>query len=265
MKRGLGKGLLDLLEEKEGELLYIDVSRIKPNPFQTRKDFSGIEELAESIKQSGVLQPILLKKNEDGTFTLIAGERRWRAAVKAGMKRIPAIIKNINERESAVITLVENVMREDLSPLELAEDLEKLRVEYNLTHEEIARITGLERSTVTNLLRLLRLPERIKESLHRREINAGQARALLAIKDPKRMMEVFEKIRKRNISVREVEEVARTEKGTKSIEQRVLENTLARYLGTKVVVGKKYLKIYFKSKEELNRLVRILRGGENDE
>jgi len=262
MKRGLGKGLLDLLEEKEGELFYVDVSQIKPNPFQTRRDFTGIDELAESIKQSGVLQPILLRKNEDGTFTLIAGERRWRAALKAGLKRIPAIIKDIDERESAVITLVENVMRDDLSPLELAEDLEKLRTEFSLTHEELAGITGMDRSSITNLLRLLKLPEKIKEALHRGEINAGQARALLSIKDPKRMMDVFEKIKRRNLSVREVEETVKKIKGEKPSEQKVVEEALARFLGTKVVLGKKYLKIYFKDKDELERIIQRLRGGE---
>ena len=260
MKRGLGKGLLDLLEEKEGELLYIDISMIKPNPFQTRRDFTGIEELAESIKQSGVLQPVLVRRDPEG-FTLIAGERRWRAAIKAGLKRIPAIIKDIDDRESAVITLVENVMRDDLSPLELAEDLEKLRREFNLTHEELAKISGMDRSTVTNLLRLLKLPEKIKEALHKGEINTGQARALLSIDDPKKMMEIFEKIKKRNLSVREVEEVARKEKGKKTPEQKVFEETLSRHLGTKVVVGHKYLKIYFRDREELARLIDLLRGG----
>ncbi len=259
MKRGLGKGLLDLLEEGGGELIYVDVSMIRPNPFQVRRDFSGIDELADSIKETGVLQPILLKRDEAG-YMLIAGERRWRAALKAGLRRIPAIVKELNEREAAVITLIENVMRDDLSPIELAEDLEKLRKNYSLSHEELAKISGMDRSSVTNLLRLLNLPKKIKDALHKGEINYGQARALLSIEDPIRMMKVFENLRKANITVRETEDLVRKEKGGKSTEIRVLEEDLSRILGAKVMVGKKVLKIYFKDRKNLERLIEILRG-----
>ncbi len=262
MKRGLGKGLADLLNQPEGELVYLDVSLIKPNPFQPRREFKNLEPLAQSIKENGMLQPVIVRR-KDGEYFLVAGERRWRAAVKAGLKRIPAIVKEVSDREAAALALVENTLREDLSPLEIAEDLEKLRQGFHLSHEELARITGMDRSSVTNLLRLLKLPGKIKEALHRGEISMGQARALLSVQDPGKQMELFERIRKRNMTVRDVEEMVRREKARGERKLSHIEEEISRALGTRVIIGRKVLKIYFRDKEELERILLTLRGGKN--
>ncbi len=262
MKRGLGKGLMDLLEAPEGEFIYLDVSLIKPNPFQPRREFKNIEELAESIKKNGVLQPVLVRK-VDGDYYLVAGERRWRAALKAGLDRIPAIVKEVSDEQAAALALIENTLREDLSPLEIAEDLEKLRKKFNLSHEELARICGMDRSSVTNFLRLLRLPEKIKEALHKGEINMGQARALLSVEDPQRQMELFERIKRRNMTVREVEDLVRRERKRKERIFSQIEEEISRLLGTKVAIGRRVLKIYFRDQDELERILLALQGGKN--
>ncbi len=262
MKRGLGKGLMDLLEAPEGEFIYLDVSMIKPNPFQPRREFKNIDELAESIKKNGVLQPVLVRK-VDGEYYLVAGERRWRAALKAGLERIPAIVKEVSDEQAAALALIENTLREDLSPLEIAEDLEKLRAKFNLSHEELARICGMDRSSVTNFLRLLRLPERIKDALHRGEISMGQARALLSVDDPEKQMELFERIKRRNLTVREVEDLVRREKKKKERAFSQIEEEISRALGTKVIIGRRVLKIYFKDQDELERILLALQGGKN--
>ncbi len=262
MKRGLGKGLADLLQQPEGELVYLDISLIKPNPFQPRREFKNLEQLAQSIRENGLLQPVLVRKS-NGDYYLVAGERRWRAALKAGLKRIPAIIKDVSDKEAAALALIENTLREDLSPVEIAEDLNKLRRNFGLSHEELAKMTGMDRSSVTNLLRLLKLPEKIKEALHRGEISMGQARALLSVEDPKKQMELFERIRRRNMTVREVEELVRREKKERERRLSHIEEEISRALGTKVVIGRRVLKIYFRDREELERILLTLKGGEN--
>ena len=170
MKMALGKGLDALIPEKGGEILYIDVDRIRPGKHQPRKFFDekALKELSASIKEKGILQPIIVSRTGDGTFSLITGERRWRAATLSGLKKIPALIKNVASKDSLEIALIENIQREDLNPIEAAEAFNKLIREFNLTQEELSEKVGKERTTVTNYLRLLKLPDEIKKMLYDR-------------------------------------------------------------------------------------------------
>ncbi len=278
-KKGLGKGLINLLEEelapREGdEFLYIDIDMIKPNPYQPRKRFDeeSLRQLSESLKQNGMLQPVVVMPAEDG-YVLLAGERRWRAAAIAGFDKIPAVIKKISEEKAAEIALIENLLREDLTPLEVASSLEALRQRLGLTHEELAERIGLDRSTVTNFLRILKLPDKIKEALHEGRISMGQAKALLSIEDPELQMKAFEHILRSNMTVREVEALVRRlkkERGQreKDPDVRFLEEHLSQALSTKVEVsfrnGKGFIKIHCRSLEDFERIIKRLEG-ENEE
>lgn len=278
-KKGLGKGLLNLLEEelapKEGdEFLYLDVELIKPNPYQPRTKFdeASLKELSDSIKQNGMLQPIVVMPAENG-YILLAGERRWRAAMMAGVTKVPALVKKVDEEKAAEISLIENLLREDLTPLEVANSLESLRQRLSLTHEELAERIGLDRSTVTNFLRLLKLPAPIKEALHNGEINMGQAKALLSIDDPQLQLKAFEYIKKHNLNVREVEKlVANLKKSDgrpeKDPDLKRLEERLSQALSTRVEVNFRkrsgFIKIYCRSLKDFERIISYLEGKDEE-
>ncbi|MEK6544160.1 MAG: ParB/RepB/Spo0J family partition protein [Elusimicrobiota bacterium] len=225
MNSRLGRGLNALLPMKailtEGQqhvaaslLKEIRVDAIGVSAHQARKTFSEAElhEFAESIKKFGVLEPILVSQKTDGQYTLIAGERRLRASKIAGIEKIPAIIKNLGEKETAFIGLIENVQRQDLNPLEFAQALERMIGEFQLTHQEIADTVGISRSRVTNMLRLLTLPDVIKEYLANGHLNEGQARALLSIENEQERDELARRIAEEqlHLSVRDIERRART-------------------------------------------------------
>jgi ParB family chromosome partitioning protein len=276
MKAALGKGLNALIPEKGEEISYLDVDRIMPGKQQPRRVFheESLKELAASIKEKGVLQPIIVSRTGDGTFNLIAGERRWRASVLAGLKKMPALIKTVASKESLEIALIENIQREDLNPIETAEAFNRLVKDFELTQEDLAVRVGKERATVANYLRLLKLPEEIKTMLYNGSLSMGHARALLSIDGRTRQIEAARKIIKSGLSVREAELLARNiskpqkggEKAQKDPQIASLEEKLIKHLGTKVHIvhrGKKGGKIeieYF-SLDEFDRLFEILMAG----
>lgn len=271
MKTALGRGLDVLIPEKGENIAYIDTARILPGKQQPRKVFNNnaLKELSSSIKEKGVLQPILVSRTGDGSFYLIAGERRWRAATLAGLSKIPAIIKEVDSRESLEMALIENIQREELNPIETAEGFNRLMQEFSLTQEDLADKVGKERATVANYLRLLKLPTEIKEMLYAGKLSMGHARALLAIEGKIEQVEAARKIIKNGLSVREAELLSKKNKKSAKITRdndpqiASLEEKLLRHLGTKVHIAQKNrnkgkIEIEYSSLEELNRLLDIL-------
>lgn len=273
-RKALGRGLSALLREVETTatgLSSVAVDLIDPNPFQPRRAFpeASLKELADSIRSNGVVQPVLLRPI-DSRYQLVAGERRWRAAQLAGLQTIPAVIRQFTDQEALELSLTENLFREDLNPLDVAHGLEVLLENFRLTHEEIAARLGVNRSTVTNTLRLLRLPPRVQEMLARGDIDAGHARALLALDPAAAQAKLAETIAKLGLSVRQVEQMvalratkARGRKGTSgaapldpNVRAAVLE--LERTLGTRVkIVGsakRGRIEIEYFSAEDLQRI-----------
>ena len=199
MKTALGKGLESLIPEKGDEIVYLDIGRIFPGEQQPRKMFrnDSLKELAASIKERGVLQPVIVSRVGDGTFRLITGERRWRASSLAGLKKIPALIKNVASRDSLEIALIENIQREDLNPIEAAEAFNRLITEFNLTQEDLSDRVGKDRATIANYLRLLKFPEEIKSFLYNGSLTIGHAKALLAIEGKANQIDAARKIIKK--------------------------------------------------------------------
>jgi len=275
MKTALGKGLDALIPEKGEEVLHLEINRIFPGE-QPRKIFrdNSLKELAASIKEKGVLQPIIVSRLGDGSFRLIAGERRWRASQIAGLKKIPAIVKNVASKEALEIALIENIQREDLNPVETAEAFNRLLKDFNLTQEELSEKVGKERATVANYLRLLKLPEEIKSLISDGSLSMGHARAVLSIEGRAHQIEAVRKIITKGLSVREAEALAKNislagtkklkgHKAHKAPEIASLEDKLIKSLGTKVRIhhkGKKggKIEIEYYSLDELDRLLEIL-------
>ncbi|MCR4430283.1 MAG: ParB/RepB/Spo0J family partition protein [Tepidanaerobacteraceae bacterium] len=269
-KKGLGKGLGALIPEiarEEENIQEISIKEIRVNQNQPRKHFDEkkIEELAESIKQHGVLQPVILRKRSEG-YELVAGERRWRAAQKAGVEKIPAIVKELSDLDVMEIALIENLQREDLSPLEEAEAYKKLIEEFGMTQEELSKRVGKSRSQIANTVRLLNLDDEIKEMIIEEKLTAGHARALLAVEDKKERLKMAEKISKENMSVRQIEEAVKKktdkkEKKREEINPAILDvsEKLQTTLGTRVKIkgtekrGK--IEIEYYSADELERIL----------
>ncbi len=255
-KQALGKGLgalipdLSLLDDKEKKalgIIEIDLDKIVPNEYQPRKIFSDdkLQELAASIKEQGVIQPIIVHRAVSG-FQLIAGERRWRASRLAGLKTIPALVKEATKREFLEMALIENIQREDLNPLEAAEAYKRLLDEFKLTQEDLAKRVGKERSTVTNFLRLLGLPKEVKHDLATGAISMGHAKALLSLERVRDQLQVATLIVRKSLSVRESEALASRlksppkEKRTgQNQELKAVEEKLRKSLGTKVSITSK--------------------------
>lgn len=273
-KGGLGKGLEALLKDVKpldaGEF-FCDISLIRPNPLQPRKEWDpqAMQELVESIKEKGVLQPILVRPKGDG-YEIIAGERRWRAAIEAGLDKVPVIVKGVSDKEALELALVENLQRQDLNPLEEAEAYRVLIEEFGYTQQEVAQKVGKDRSTVANALRLLKLSAEAKEALRKGQISAGHARVLLSVEDPEGQRMLLRLMLEKGISVREAERLAAKDKGKKKEpvydpDLLQLQEELQSLLGLKVRVkfkGKKgKIELEFKSLEELERVLELLRGG----
>ena len=273
MKTALGKGLDALIPEKGEEIIFIDIERIRPGKQQPRKSFNekALNELSSSIKERGILQPIIVSRTGEGTFNLITGERRWRAATLAGLKKIPALIKNVASKDSLEIALIENIQREDLNPIETADAFNRLIKEFDLTQEVLSEKVGKDRATVANYLRLLKLPDEIKTLLYNGTISMGHARALLSIEGRTLQVEAARKIIKKGLSVRETESlVKKITKPARTSDKKdsqilALEEKLIKQLGTKVRLlhkGKKggKIEIEYYSVDELDRLLEILMG-----
>lgn len=273
-RKALGRGLSALLQEVETQPTAsqeIEIELIDPNPLQPRRDFpeDSLRELAESIRASGVVQPVLVRRAA-ARFQLVAGERRWRAARQAGLKSIPAVVRELSDRDALELALTENLLREDLNPLEVAHAYEALQERFQLTHEEIAARLGANRSTVTNVLRLLRLPHAVQDMIALGTLSPGHARALLSLDSGSAQESLAQLIAKRGLSVRQVESMVAAS-GTVQSKQKPIEaraepdpNTRAailemeRTLGTRVrIVGdgnRGKIEISYFSAEDLDRI-----------
>lgn len=275
-KSNLGRGLDALIpkEEKLEGYIVASINEVKPNSSQPRKEFDeeAIGELANSIKEKGILQPLVVRTIESG-YEIIAGERRWRAAQRAGVTRIPVIIKEASDREVMELALIENLQREDLNPIEEAVAYQQLIDEFELTHEDVSRQIGKERSTITNQLRLLRLPEEAKAALIAGDITAGHARAILSIESPAEAREALNAIQKQRLSVRNTEQlikkISKRNKKQQSSENeniylKEVVNELKNVLSTQVRIvdkqGKGKIEIDYYSNDELQRLTELLKG-----
>lgn len=298
VKRGLGKGLNSLIPEdsnaaaganpkvvekvvekevivKQPTEIKVNINSVEPNRGQPRKVFEedALEELAESIRQYGVLQPLLVQKR-DGYYEIIAGERRWRAAKKAGIKEIPVIIRDYSDQEIVEIALIENIQREDLNPIEEALAYQRLVKEYNLKQDEVAERVFKSRAAITNSMRLLKLDPRVQQMLIDDMISAGHARTLLAIENGDEQYNVAMKIFDEKLSVREIEKLIRdiangkTEKKPKTVPAndfvyREYEEKLKTVFGSKVVIHNKEnnkgkIEIDYGSREEFERIIELI-------
>jgi ParB family chromosome partitioning protein len=280
-KSGLGKGLDALLPAAEEQSQVSGVSQIPtdkiiPNPRQPRAKFDTgeLDELADSIREHGVIQPLIITAGDTpGSYILIAGERRLLAAKSIEMETVPAIIREASDQELVEIALVENVQRADLGPLETSEAYRQLSEDFGLSHEEIAARVGKSRTTITNSLRLLNLPEEIKQALVSEKISEGHARTLLSLTSKKAQIAVLNSIQKLSLNVRQTEELVRKLGGEKpkspapppiDPEIKALEEQLRQRLGTKVSLNQKSdggtLTIHYYSAEELDTLLAIILG-----
>ncbi len=217
-QRGLGKGLEALfventthLSDNENERIELKISEIEPNRAQARKNFDEemLSELADSISAHGVLQPILVRPMPNGSYQIVAGERRWRASRMAGKSTIPAVIKEMDDRECSELSLIENLQREDLNPVEEAKGYKDLMDEYDFTQEQVAKVVFKSRPYVANSMRLLNLPEKVLQILADNEITVGHARALLPLEDEHKICETADIIKSQNLSVREAEQLVK--------------------------------------------------------
>lgn len=300
-KRGLGKGLDMLIPNKadtqkvrqmsteaaasrqsEGErIATLPLQKVEPNRSQPRKKFDskGLNELADSIREHGVITPILVQK-EDDYYQIIAGERRWRAAKIAGLKEIPAIIKNYEGAEKLAVSLIENIQREDLDVIEEAQAYRQLIDDYALTQEQVAKRVSKSRTAITNAMRLLNLDERVQTMLAEGAIAMGHARALLAIKSKTAQYALAQKVAAQQMSVREVERAVKQLSGTQGKASKTrkkkesdpylrdMEEKMAQAVGTKVIIsekarGKGKIEIEYYSMAELDRLFEIIRHADS--
>ena len=282
-KKALGKGLEQLfnnsaidfdnfessiVENNQKNVTEINLSEIRSNPYQPRKTFNedSLNELAESIKEYGVVQPIIVKKSIKG-YELIAGERRCKAATKAGLTKIPAIIKDFSDQEMMEIALLENIQREDLNPIDEANSVESIIKLRGFTQEEFATKFGKSRSYVTNLLGILKLPVSVKKLVENGSLSMSHARVLSKIDDEEKIISLAEKIIKENLSVREVEKLANKQVTIKEIKENKLTN-MAKYkmfqdimcdkLGTNVKITKNKIEINFINDEDLEKILETL-------
>lgn len=283
----LGRGLDALISVEEevhtggsSSISEVPLSQIVANPNQPRREFDPIalEELAESIRQIGIIQPITLRKMENGTYQIIAGERRWRASQMAGLTGIPAYVRTADDENMMQMALVENIQREDLNAIEIALAYQNLIEQYQLTQDQLSEKVGKNRATIANYLRLLKLPAQVQMALQNREMDQGHARALLGLGQPSLQVKLFDEIKEKGYSVRQVEEMVKAinngetvKSGRKQLKDRaqrlpeefnLLRNRLSEFLQTKVQMtcseqGKGKITISFSSEEELERLVSL--------
>ena len=279
-KKGLGRGLDAILADSgyqtdETGVKTLKIGEIEPNRSQPRKDFSHeeLEELAESIKKYGVMSPIIVKKTSDG-YTIIAGERRWRAARMAELDEVPVIIKDVDQLTAAEMSIVENIQRTDLNPVEEANAYKTLTEEYGLTQEEIAEKIGKSRSSVANSMRLLDLSEGALSLLSQGKISSGHAKVLLGLKDPSKMDEVAKEVAEKQLSVKETEALVKRANTPKKENKKVqdfdytkaLEESIQKKIGRTVKINntgrKKSVSIGYSDNEDLEKLLKLICGEE---
>ncbi len=283
----LGRGLDALISTDEvhadgsSSINEVPVGDIKANPNQPRREFepSAMEELAESIRQIGIIQPITLRKMEDGTYQIIAGERRWRASQMAGLDTIPAYIRTADDENMMQMALVENIQREDLNAIEIALAYQNLMEQYHLTQDALSEKVGKNRATIANYLRLLKLPAQVQVALQNKEVDQGHARALLGLAKPSLQVKLFGEIKEKGYSVRQVEDMVKalnngetvksgrhqlSDKKAKRLpeEFHMLRERLSDFFRTKVQMtcsaqGKGKISIPFSTEEELERIISI--------
>lgn len=281
-RKALGRGLAALIPQKEkpaaalppprGGVEMVPLEQIRPNPHQPRRRFdeAALDELAASIREKGILQPLLVRRAGE-QYQLIAGERRWQAAKRAGLSEVPVLVRQADDREELELALVENMQRQDLNPVEEARGLRQLTDEFALTQEEVAQRVGKERSTVANALRLLRLPEAILAMVESGELSAGHARTILGL-EPEKQLELGRLVREKGLSVRDIERLAgQMKKGPKLATAKVKERPLAildleeqmkRRLATKVQIVPSgrggHIRIDYYSNDDLTRLWQLI-------
>lgn len=273
--RGLGELLGDALDDT-GRVMEIAVRDISPNPWQPRRDFSkeSLTALAESIKENGLIQPVVVRQKKNGTYELAAGERRWRAAKLAGLETIPAVTQDYDDRSMAEMALVENLQREDLNPVDEGLAYQKLMDDYGLTQEDISRKVGKSRPYVANMVRLLALPEEVKDFLSKGQLTAGQARPLLGLGSDAEKVQLARRIVKEGLSARRVEEIIRQGRESKPKDNpppaetfmKAVEEKLGLSVGSKVRIRigkgknahKGTISISFSNDEEFQRIADIL-------
>ncbi|MDD5862304.1 MAG: ParB/RepB/Spo0J family partition protein [Prevotella sp.] len=281
----LGRGLDALISTEavstsgSSTINEIPIDEIEPNPNQPRRDFDpeGLQELANSISQIGIIQPITLRQVSENRFQIIAGERRWRASQQAGLKAIPAYIRTIKDENVMEMALVENIQREDLNAIEIALAYEHLLENTRMTQEKVAERVGKSRAAITNYLRLLKLPAQVQMALQKKEIDMGHARALLALDSPSLQIKLFKEIQKNGYSVRKVEELVKRlnsgediETSKKKIQSQtklpeefnILKDRLSSFLNTKVQMtcsakGKGRISIPFNNEKELEHIMNV--------
>ena len=293
IKGGLGKGLEALIrpvpeserpapppvpsQRADGEVAQIDIGKIRSNPYQPRADFdeAALDELRRSIIEKGIIQPVTVRRSRDDGYELVSGERRVRAAREARLKKIPAYIIHVERDEEMLeLALIENLQREHLNPVEIAISYRRLINDCNLTQEDVAQKMGKDRTTVTNFLRLLKLPEKIQLALRKNELSPGHARALVAVPDENTQLKLFGRIMKKDLNVRQVEDLVRS-LGEKKIHKKVfhlssatesavssVEEKIRRALATKVRVhprehGKGEIIVEYYSHDDLDRLLEL--------
>lgn len=281
----LGRGLDALISTGEvqvngsSSINEIDIEKIKANPNQPRREFDqeALAELAESIRQIGIIQPITLRKMEDDTYQIIAGERRWRASQMAGLSAIPAYVRTADDENMMQMALVENIQREDLNAIEIALAYQNLIEQYNLTQDALSEKVGKKRATIANYLRLLKLPAQVQMALQKREMDQGHARALVGLQQPELQVKLFREIQEKGYSVRQVEEMVKSlnagetvKVGTKTLRNRKkslgeeyipLRDRLSDFFQTKVQMtctdGKGSISIPFANEQELERIIAL--------
>ena len=282
-RRALGKGLEELFNNEQldlnkfekqivestpkEEIIEVNISELRPNPYQPRKVFdeSKLEELATSIKEHGVFQPIIIKKSIKG-YEIIAGERRVKASTKAGLEKVPAIVRDFTDEEMMEIALLENLQRENLNSIEEATAYRKLLDNLSLTQEELVKKLGKSRSHITNMLGLLSLPEEVKDMISDNKITMSHARVLSKIEEKEKVIDLANKIIDQNLNVRTLEEISKDKEIVKKhhiekrkvSEYRYIEENLCDKLGTKVKIGSNKIEIKFSNNNDLNRILEIL-------
>jgi ParB family chromosome partitioning protein len=277
--RRLGKGLDALIPsldvEEHEQILEVPIKNIRPNPYQPRKEFDekALDELSESIKQYGVIQPLIVRKSIRG-YELVAGERRLRASQRAGLEKVPVVSKDFSNEQIMEIALIENLQRENLNAIEIAQAYEKIMKQFSLTQEELAKKVGKSRPHVANFMRLLQLPKQIQDNVSRGTLSMGHARALLALEDDKLKIRIANEVIKKDLSVRQIEEmIKKLTEGSPTELQEIKKNIflvgfeerLQSRLGTAVKIkmgkGKGKIEIEFYSNDDLERIMDMMQKG----